>query len=279
MADAKGTVRTYRPLPRSLSPEDGDGSAAEADEKSSELSGPRPRSARVVREPTMRPFQLVVECQLGARPALCEFAPGDGRSIEEGAGQLHVEQQGEETENGGGEGEVGDDEVLRTCTRDGTFCCRVWPTASLPRSPIRPPLPPASLRNSDVGDEAPPPPSQLSSSSMGTNRPPAVAAATATAAAAAAAAAAGGKQENTAASDPFARWDAIDAEGRGNTGGGDRGGAIGTAGASVPSGEGAKEGSEELTARGEPPLPRARPAAPRRVSFAPQDEVLVNYRL
>ncbi|CAM9905244.1 unnamed protein product [Ectocarpus fasciculatus] len=76
----------------------------------------------------------------------------------------------------------------------------------------------------------------------------------------AAAAVAGAEQENRDPSDPFSRWTAMDAKGS-------KGAGVVRVGGSDGGGE------EEPTARGEPPLPKARPAAPRRVSFAPADQV------
>ncbi|CAN0466427.1 unnamed protein product, partial [Ectocarpus sp. 8 AP-2014] len=234
--DAAGIVRTYRPLlPRGGSTD------------SNPRDGAPPTVAAAAEA---RRFELVVECRLGARPVSCEF----------GSGPRGVESGGERRRGVGGEGEV-----LRTCTARGVL--RLWPTASLPTRPMRPPPPSAPTRlPGDHEALAPlPHPSNAGTNSSsgggggggggGSNKNPEMP----HAAAAAAAAGAGAEQENRDPSDPFSRWTAIDAKGRGP-------GVVGVGG-----GEGGEE--EEPAARGEPPLPKARPAAPRRVSFAPADQV------
>ncbi|CAM9357481.1 unnamed protein product [Ectocarpus sp. 12 AP-2014] len=226
--DAAGIVRTYRPLlPRGGSTDNNPGGGA-------------PPTAAAAAE--ARRFELVVECRLGARPVSCEFGSGP-RGVESGGERRGV----------GGEGEV-----LRTCTARGVL--RLWPTASLPTRPMRSPPPSAPTRLPDDHEALAPLPhpsnSGTDSSSGGGgggNKNPEMPHA------AAAAAAVGAEQENRDPSDPFSRWTAIDAKGRGS-------GVVGVGG-----GERGEE--EEPTARGEPPLPKARPAAPRRVSFAPADQV------
>lgn len=191
-----------------------------------------------------------MECRLGARPVSCEF----------GSGSRGVESGGER--RGGGEG----GEVLRTCTARGVL--RLWPTASLPTRPMRPPPPsaPTRLPNDHEALAPLPHPSNAGTDSGsgggsgggggvggGGNKNPEMPHA--------AAAAAGEEQENRDPSDPFSRWTAIDAKGRWGAG------VVGVGGS-----EGGEEEGEP-TARGEPPLPKARPAAPRRVSFALADQV------
>ncbi|CAM9540129.1 unnamed protein product [Ectocarpus sp. 4 AP-2014] len=225
--DAAGIVRTYRPLlPRGGSTDNNPGDGV-------------PPTAAAAAE--ARRFELVVECRLGARPVSCEFGSGP-RGVESGGERRGV----------GGEGEV-----LRTCTARGVL--RLWPTASLPTRPVRPPPPSAPTRlPDDLEALAPlPHPSNAGTDSSsggggGGNKNPEMPHAAAAAAVAA-------EQENRDPSDPFSRWTAIDAKGRVS-------GVVGVSG-----GERGEE--EELTARGEPPLPKARPAAPRRVSFAPADQV------
>lgn len=191
-----------------------------------------------------RRFELVVECRLGGPPASCEFA------TEAGEESTSPERQDAGLQR----------EVLRTCTTSRDV--RVWPTASLPALPVRPPpqlgSTPVGIEQEDVA-----PLSQGSSNTaaaavdgsdgsdtggdkMGSKPPPE--------------AAGGREQENRDPSDPFARWGSIGAEGRGIGGG-----------AGAVRREGVED--EELVARGEPPVPRAHPAATRRVSFAPADEV------
>ena len=134
------------------------------------------------------------------------------------------------------EGE-GEEEVLRTCTREGNL--RIWSTTSLPTRPIRPP--PPQSPPPPVPDEIPARKTQttrLETDSYGGS-----------------VADTRNDQENRDPSDPFARWAATDAKGRTNPEGGE---AVG----------------EEPIARGEAPLPGVRPAAPRRVSFAPAEQVL-----
>lgn len=211
VTDAEGIVRTYRPLHPSGYP----GTIGTVGEKQ-----PSPRgevSDGSVGGALTRPFELIVECRLGSRPVSCEFASQGARRV---GGQ-------------GWQGRGPEDEVLRTCTRDGSL--RVWPTASLPTHPIRQPAPedeplsaPPSLTFNIDGDE------------KGDGG---------------AGAAAGNGQENREDPvDPFARWTGTRAESRALAG--------------------EEEGVEEdPTARGEVPVPGARPAAPRRVSFAPAEEV------
>lgn len=243
-ADADGIVRTYRPAPRQNAQDNPRENASTRDNASTAsavtVGGRRPSRpadhGEAIGPATSRRFELVVECRLGGRPALCEFAGGESRGPESGRGQ----------------------EVLRTCTTSGRL--RVWPTASLPDAPVRraqQPQPQAPVPTTlGVEHEALAPLSQASSNAVGGDHGDGIDVGGSKT---------GGKagergQENRDPSDPFARWGSIAAEGRGVGGG---------------SGAGRREGleDEELVARGEPPVPKAHPAAARRVSFAPADEV------
>lgn len=225
MADADGIIRTYRPLsPRADNPDVvEERQPSQRDAEDGATSGAEPR-----------PFELVVECRLGARPVLCDFA-----SERKLAGDEHSHRHGE----GEGDGER-EEEVLRTCTREGNL--RIWPTTSLPTHPIRPPSaqsPPAAAAAAAVVTPDESPAGKTQASRLDTDRygrPVADAR---------------DDQENRDPSDPFSRWAATDAKGRKDPEGGE---AVG----------------EEPIVRGEAPLPGVRPAAPRRVSFAPAEQVL-----
>lgn len=213
MADADGIIRTYRPLSRADDPGVVDEKqTSQRDAEDGAASGAVPR-----------PFGLVVECRLGARPALCDFAFD---RIPVGAEHSHRRGEGE-----GGE----EEEVLRTCTREGNL--RIWPTTSLPTHPIKPP----PAQPPPVPHEAPARKTQASR--LDTDRYGRPVTDTRN------------DQENRDPCEPFARWAATEAKGRDDPEGGE---AVG----------------EEPIARGEAPLPGVRPAAPRRVSFAPAEQVL-----
>lgn len=250
MADADGIVRTYRPTtPQGNAQRDNRGT--EAEERPSE---PAEHDA-AAGEAQARPFALVVECRLGARPALCEFAWEEG-GAESSSRQDEDEEEAVACRRRG--------EVLRTCTVDGNL--RVWPTASLPTRPVKPPASAAeqTLRRGDHEVLAPLLPLLQPSNAANTdtsgrggsggggnidiNKPPFVPEM---------------EQENRDPSGPFSRWaSASDAEGQ----------RVG-AGAAATAGQGGEAEEQEPTARGEPPLPKPRPAAPRRVSFAQADQV------
>ncbi|CAM9286449.1 unnamed protein product [Scytosiphon promiscuus] len=240
--DADGIVRTYRPAPGCNNA----GSVA--------LVGGRPSSpagleetVEVIGLANPRWFQLIVECRLGHRPVSCEFATEAGR-----------ERSGPERQGVGRR-----QEVLRTCTTRGSV--RVWPTASLPATPVRPTSqlpspPPPSERRLDTSDhQAVAPLSQTSSNTVAGGRSDGAGAGSEKTGGAPAVAG-GREQENRDPSNPFAKWGSIGAEGRG---------------VGVGSGDDRREGveDEELVARGEPPVPKPHPAAARRVSFAPADEI------
>ena len=213
VADADGIIRTYRPLSRADDP--GvveEKQASQRDAEDGAASGAVPRS-----------FGLVVECRLGARPALCDFA---SERIPAGIERSHRRLEGD------GDGE---EEVLRTCTREGNL--RIWPTTSLPTHPIKPtpPQPPPAP------DEAPARKTQTSRLDTESYGRPVTDTRN--------------DQENRDPCEPFARWAAAEAKGRNDPEGGE---AVG----------------EEPIARGEAPLPGVRPAAPRRVSFAPAEQVV-----
>lgn len=263
-ADASGIVRTYRPLP--LPPSQGLGyargrpfTALAAGEAKEGASRPGSHAIATQSDASARPFQLVVECRLGARPVLCDFAVGTRRDRARENGEV-----------GGQHGENGDEgEVLRSCTVGGDI--RVWPTASLPTHPLRPtpaatPMPTSLTGDDDDDDDQEalaPQPQPLNASGgggdgggiKGGNRPPT--------------ASVGGQENKDPSDHPFARWatSAIDGQGRGAAGG--------PGVAPVGRGEKVGERGEELTARGKPPVPvpKARAAGQRRVSFAPADEV------
>lgn len=225
MADADGIIRTYRPLSSRADNPDvvEERQPFQRDAEDGAASGAAPR-----------PFELVVECRLGARPALCDFA-----SERKVAGDEHSHHRGEGKGEGDGERE---EEVLRTCTREGNL--RIWPTTSLPTHPIRPPSaqsPPAAVAAAAAPDEAPAGKTQASRLDTDRYGRPV--------------ADAWDDQENRDPSDPFSRWAATEPKGRRDPEGGE---ALG----------------EEPIARGEAPLPGVRPAAPRRVSFAPAEQVL-----
>ncbi|CAM9837402.1 unnamed protein product [Pylaiella littoralis] len=258
VADADGIVRTYRPTtPQGNAQRDNRGT--EAEERPSE---PAEHDA-AAGEAQARPFALVVECRLGARPALCEFAWEEG-GAESSSRQDEDEEKAVACRRRG--------EVLRTCTVDGNL--RVWPTASLPTRPVKPPASAAeqTLRRGDHEVLAPLLPLLQPSNAANTdtsgrggsggggnidiNKPPFVPEM---------------EQENRDPSGPFSRWaSASDAEGQ-RVGAGGAGGA--GAGAAATAGQGGEAEEQEPTARGEPPLPKPRPAAPRRVSFAQADQV------
>lgn len=192
---------------------------------------------------TTRPFELIVECRLGARSAVCEFA------VEaEAGGPEHRQPHGRE------------EEVLRTCTRDSSL--RVWPADSLPTRPLR--LPPTELPSS--------PP--LVSKNAGSSS-------TLAAAEHEVDIDDDGDQENRDPCRPIARpEDGLHdcrAEQKGEVGAGgphwesDGGGSRGENG--VGGEQGGAAGEEGPTARRKTPIPRGRPAAPRHVSFAPADQV------
>lgn len=208
MADADGFVRTYRPL---------------SSPNGAPLDGIPDRTAPGViasaGRATGRPFELIVECRLGARPASCEFAFEDATAGDD----VSHSHKGE---------------ILRTCARDGSL--RDWPVASLPMHPISSPP-------EDLLPQAQPPPIALGNSTNTTGVPRA--------------SATGNTEENA---DPscFSGGRGVGNEKQQGVEG-DDGGATGAA----------EAGEEELTARRETPLPGPRPAAPRRVSFAPKEEV------
>lgn len=209
VADADGILRTYRPasignpLFSQNGVEDGTGLGV-----------------------MIRPFELIVECRLGACPALCEFAL---ETKERKQNQTKARQGSQHRE-----------EVLRTCTRDGGL--RVWPSSSLPKRPAR--LPAMAQVEPPSPPQAPSIPSDTSIAKALNNIPNELETAEA-----------GYEQHNGDSCEPFARWIAVEA-----------------AGGSVEQGE--KEAAEQPSvARGNAPLPRVRPLAPRRVSFAPAEQV------
>ena len=292
VADAGGIVRTYRPVPGEDAPEDS--------------SKRNPSSAAAVGvgvgvgvgDAPARPFELVVECRLGARPASCEFefamgastgrrrrirrrdsGGGGGLDDRQGSGQ-HPGDDGEGGRDGDGGGEGGG-EVLRTCTVSGSI--RVWPTSSLPTRPLRPPptstptsltgvlaplplpLPPRGQRPSNAGDSGNN--NATGGGKKGSSRPPA-----------ASVGGPGQGQENSDPSHPFSRWaaSASDDQGRGTPSSAGGSGGAAAVGRGEEAAEG--EGEEELVGGGlgeaPVPLPKEKPGARRRrVSFAPEDEV------
>ena len=285
MADADGIIRTYRPLARAS-----ESGATGEKKQSSQRSDADQRSDAERRTASgaagdatvTRPFELIVECRLGARPALCEFA-SERRLVQADGEKPYC--RGEEAEEKGEEEEE-EEEVLRTCTREGNL--RIWPTASLPTHPIRPPppqspsppalapsRPPGSTQEVLARTSRPPGSTQevLARSSTQASRPnthsygPALSNPQTSRPNAdsygSPVADTWNDQENQDPSNPFSNWPATDSA-KGRTGNGWRGG------------EGGEEVGEEPIARGEAPLPGVRPAVPRRVSFAPAEQVLTS---
>lgn len=253
VADADGIVRTYRPTPQ--------GNAR--DNLGTALQEKPATNDAAVGKTQARPFDLVVECRLGARPALCEFAwiGGDEGGAEKSSQHREVHRP--------------EGEVLRTCTVDGNL--RVWPTASLPTRPVKPPTTPEPALPGGNDEALAPLPVPQPSSNATTytsggggggggggdgintiNRPPVVA---------------WREQENMDPSGPFSRLASENDDAKGQRVG------VGAVDVDVDGDVGVGVGreeekdQEEPAARGEPPLPKPRPAAPRRVSFAQADQV------
>ena len=214
---------------------------------------------------TTRPFDLVVECRLGSRTVSCQFALD---RMEE-----NTEEAKEEVFVVGGERKHSPrrqqqqqqhkTEVLRTCTRDGSL--RVWPVSSLPARPMRPasqqprsPLTPPGFVGTPDGVT---PSSSPAASPAAPTVPPLVAA------------------DERESLDPASRQ-RYPGVGRGVTEeeAGEEDWEFGVGGATGRHSRAAAEGGGSAVRREEAPLPRARPETPRRVTFAPAEEVGVKSR-